>query len=157
MISSLHRAHPFLLPRYYFLSRLQSDPESLKHLLPIMHYLGSLFAPDTPSSDLRAVAMKEIELPNLPPNGFTVQTLLLTAIAVHSQDDFVTSRVILDKAIYLALDLRMNSRTFANMERDPVMAESWRRTYWFLYLTDAYFAAIRRAPNFMYVKNSLEF
>ncbi|KUJ24551.1 uncharacterized protein LY89DRAFT_679662 [Mollisia scopiformis] len=147
--SSFHKAHPFLLPRYYFLSRLQSDPESLKHLLPIMHYLGSLFLPDMASSELRAAALREIELVNLPPNGFTVQALLLTAIAVHSQDELVHARAILDKAIYLALDLRMNSRTFANMERDPVMAESWRRTYWFLYMTDALFAAIRRAPNFL--------
>lgn len=147
--SCFHKAHPFLLPQYYFLNRLQSDPESLKHLLPIMHYLGSLFAPDMTTSNLRADAMKEIEIPNLPPNGFTVQALLLTAIACHSQDELVQARAILDRAMYLALDLRMNSRTFANMERDPVMAESWRRTYWSLYLTDAMFAEIRRAPNFM--------
>lgn len=101
-----------------------------------------------PSSDLRRSAIKEIEDPNLPRNGFTVQALLLTAIAVHAQDDLIQARDILDKAISLALELRMNSRTFASMEQDPVIAESWRRTYWFMYGTDAIFAAIRRASNF---------
>lgn len=105
-----------------------------------------------PSSDLRRAAIKEIEDPNLPSNGFTVQVLLLTAIAVHGQDELAQARAVLDKAIYLALELRMNSRTFATTERDPVMAESWRRTYWFLYATDAIFAGIRKASNFMYAK-----
>ena len=92
---------------------------------------------------------------NLPPNGFTVQALLLAAIALHSQDDMVRSRAILDRAIYLALKIRMNSRTFANMERDPVLAESWRRTYWFMYVTDAKFAAFRNATHFMYAGSRL--
>jgi hypothetical protein len=114
-----------------------------------MRYIGSLFAQDLPSEEMKEAAMKVIDDPTLPPNGFTVQALLLTAIAVHSQDDMLKSRTILDRAIYLALDLRMNSRTFANMERDPVLAESWRRTYWFLYVTDAMFAGIRRATSFL--------
>ena len=61
------------------------------------------------------------------------------------------ARLTLDRAIYMALEIRMNSRTFANMERDPVLAESWRRTYWSLYITDAMFAGTRRAPSFMSV------
>lgn len=147
--SSFHKAHPFLLPRYYLHNRLQSDPESLKYLFPIMQWIGSMFSTDIPSAELRDTAMNQLEMANLPPNGFTVQALLLAAIAVHSQDDLVKSRAILDRAIYLALEIRMNSRTFANMERDPVLAESWRRTYWYLYITDAMFAGYRKATHFM--------
>ncbi|CZT04495.1 uncharacterized protein RCO7_10424 [Rhynchosporium graminicola] len=147
--SSFHNAHPFLLPRYYFQSRLQSDPESLRFLCPVMQWIASVYSPDVSSAELRDNAMTQIELANLPPNGFTVQALLLAAIATHSQNDMAKSRAILDRAIYLALEIRMNSRTFANMERDPVMAESWRRTYWFLYITDAKFAAFRNATHFM--------
>jgi hypothetical protein len=108
-----------------------------------------MYSSDTPSAELREIAMNQIEMANLPPNGFAVQTLLLAAIATHSQGDMIRSREILDRAIYLALEIRMNSRTFANMERDPVLAESWRRTYWFLYITDAKFAAFRNATHFM--------
>jgi hypothetical protein len=92
--------------------------------------------------------MSQLDIPNLPPNGFTVQMLLLTAIAVHCDGELENGRAILDRAIYLALDLRMQSRAFATMERDPVLAESWRRTFWGLYISDAYFATTRRAPMF---------
>ncbi|PVH87129.1 hypothetical protein DL98DRAFT_509999 [Cadophora sp. DSE1049] len=147
--SSFHKAHPILLPRYYFHNRIQSDPESLKFLFTVMKWIGSMYSSDIPSAELRDTAMNQIEMANLPPNGFTVQALLLAAIALHSQDDMIKSRAILDRAIYLALEIRMNSRTFANMERDPVLAESWRRTYWFMYVTDAKFAAFRNATHFM--------
>jgi len=114
-----------------------------------MQYIGSLYAPDISSSELRDMALSQLDFPNLPPNGFTVIALMLTAIATHSEDDSGQGRAILDRAIYMALEIRMNSRTFANMERDPVLAESWRRTYWGLYITDATFAGITRAPSFM--------
>jgi hypothetical protein len=92
--------------------------------------------------------MTQLDISNLPPNGFTVQMLLLTAIAVHCDGELEQGRAILDRAISLALELRMHSRAFATMERDPVLAESWRRTFWSLYISDAYFATMRRAPMF---------
>ena len=155
-ISFFHKAHPYLLPQYHFRNRLHSDPESLKHLLPVMQYVGSLYALEVSSIELHAAAMSQLDVPNLPPNGFTVQMLLLTAIAVHCDGELEQGRAILDRAIYLALDLRMQSRAFATMERDPVLAESWRRTFWSLYISDAYFAAMRRAPMFTYVNIFLE-
>jgi hypothetical protein len=113
-----------------------------------MQYIGSLYASEVSSTELHAAVMSQLDIPNLPPNGFTVQMLLLTAIAVHCDGELENGRAILDRAIYLALDLRMQSRAFATMERDPVLAESWRRTFWGLYISDAYFATTRRAPMF---------
>jgi Fungal specific transcription factor domain len=120
-----------------------------------MQYLGSLYASEVSSTELHAVVMSQLDIPNLPPNGFTVQMLLLTAIAVHCDGELEEGRAILDRAIYLALEIRMNSRAFATMERDPVLAESWRRTFWGLYISDAYFATMRRAPMFTYVRSIL--
>jgi len=114
-----------------------------------MLYIGSLYAPEISSLELRDTALKLLDSPNLPPNGFTVLALLLAGIASHCEDEFGQCQAILDRAVYLALEIRMNSRTFANMERDPVLAESWRRTYWGLYLTEATIAGIRRAPSFL--------
>lgn len=114
-----------------------------------MQYIGSLYAPEISSTDLRDLALQQLDSPNLPPNGFTVLALMLASIALHCEDDFGRGRSILDRAIYMALEIRMNSRTFANMERDPVLAESWRRTYWGLYLTEATIAGIMRAPTFL--------
>jgi hypothetical protein len=121
-------------------------------VLPVVKYIGSLFAPDISSDEFREAAVKQLELSNLPPNGFTIQTLLLMTLATFGEDQLDQSRCILDRAIYIALEIQMNSRVFANMERDPVMGESWRRTYWFLYITDAFFGARKRTPNFMSVR-----
>lgn len=116
-----------------------------------MQYIGSLFAQDFSSSELKDVAFNQLDIPGMPPNGFTVQGLLLIAISMHAEDEMERARITLDRAIYIALEIRMNSRTFSNMERDPVLAESWRRTYWGLYVTDAMFARSRRAPHFLSV------
>lgn len=153
-LSFFHKAHPYVLPRYYFLARRDSDPDSLRYLLPMMQYVGSLYAQDFSSSELRAIAFNQLDMPGIPPNGFTVQALLLMAISMHAEDEIEHARITLDRAIYMALEIRMNSRTFANMEREPVLAESWRRTYWGLYVTDAMFAGTGRAPSFMSVSIS---
>jgi hypothetical protein len=92
-------------------------------------YIGSLFAPDISSDEFREAAVRQLELSDVPPNGFTVQTLLRMTIAVYGKGNLDQSRAILDRAIFLALEIQMNSRVFANMERDPVMGESWKRTY----------------------------
>jgi len=147
--SFFHKSHPYVLPRYYFLARLESDPESLKYLFPVVQYIGSLYAPDISSSELREIALSQLDSPSLPPNGFTVLALLLMAIAMHGEDEFDQRRAMLDRAIYMALEIRMNSRTFANMERNPVLAESWRRTFWGLYITDAWVAGMTQAPSFL--------
>ncbi|KAG0651387.1 Zinc finger transcription factor 37 [Hyphodiscus hymeniophilus] len=147
--SFFHKAHPFVVPRYCLLARLDSDPGSLKYLLPVMNYIGSLYAQDFSTSKFRDIAYNQLEVPGMPPNGFTVQALLLAAIVMQAEDEIERARMVLDRAIYMALEIRMNSRTFANMERDPVLAESWRRTYWGLYAIDAMFAGSRRAPSFI--------
>ena len=122
-----------------------------------MQYIGSLYARDFSSSELRDIAFSQLDIPGLPPNGFSVLALLLAAIAMHAEDEMERARITLDRAIYMALEIRMNSRTFANMERDPVLAESWRRTYWGLYVIDTMFAGSRRAPSFMFVLLSSPF
>ena len=114
-----------------------------------MQYIGSIYAPDTSSSDLRDIALNQLNFPGVPPNGFMVLTLMLMGVAMYCEDEFGQGRSLLDRAICMALDIGMNSRTFANMERDPVLAESWRRVYWGLYITDATIAGISRAPTFL--------
>ncbi|TGO50409.1 hypothetical protein BCON_0184g00140 [Botryotinia convoluta] len=144
-----HKAHPYIMPKPHFLSRLESDPDSLNNLLSVMQYIGSLYAPDLPSAEFRAIAVSQLDLVSLPQNGFSVQTLLLLAIAVHAEDERQQARAILDRNICMALELGMNHRAFAEMERDPVLAESWRRTFWGLYVLDGVFSGIARASSFI--------
>jgi hypothetical protein len=65
-------------------------------------YIGSLFATDISSDEFREAAVRQLELSDAPPNGFTVQTLLLMTVAVCVEDNLDQSRAILDKAIFLS-------------------------------------------------------
>jgi hypothetical protein len=131
------------------MARMETDPDSMQHLSAMVQWIGSLYAEDTSSTRLREIALGQLDHMMLPPNGLTVQTALLAAIAVSSEDDKQYGRVILNRAIFLALEIRMNSREFANMERDPVLAESWRRTWWGLYVIDSCFAGLSSGPLFL--------
>ncbi|APA09594.1 hypothetical protein sscle_05g043640 [Sclerotinia sclerotiorum 1980 UF-70] len=144
-----HKAHPYIIPKPHFLGRLKSDPDSLDNLLPVMQYIGSLYAPDLPSAEFRAIALSQLDLPSLPQNGFSVQALLLLAIAIHAEDERGKARAILDRDICMALEIGMNHQNFAGLERDSVLAESWRRTYWGLYVLDGIFSGIACASCFI--------
>jgi hypothetical protein len=79
---------------------------------------------------------------------FTVQALILFAIAQHHQDLRLEARNVLDLAILIALELEMNKQDFAHVhgEGDPVLQESWRRTWYILSITDQHFAIVMNSP-----------
>jgi hypothetical protein len=58
------------------------------------------------------------------------------------------ARKTLDLAILIALELDMNKRDFARIhgEGDPVLEESWRRTWYILSITDQHFAIVVNCP-----------
>lgn len=145
-----HDAHPYVLPRTFLNQRLQTDIASLQHVLPVLEFIGSLFDQGSDKSSMQERAENPLLVDSLPANGFSVQALLTFAIAVHSCDEFTNARGILDRAIRMALSINMNSEAFAtsNGEGSAVLAESWRRTWWFLFLTDSIFAGIRHCPSF---------
>jgi hypothetical protein len=62
--------------------------------------------------------VRQLELSDAPPSGFTVQTLLLMTIAVYGEGNLDQSRAILDRAIFQALEIQMNSR----------VSPTWRET-----------------------------
>lgn len=145
-----HDAHPIVLPRQFLNRRLEVNKASLQHLLPVMEFIGSLFAAN-PSKEIQRVRAESIlSSDNLPVTGFTVQALLIFAIAVHASNQFVRAREILDRGIQIALEINMQSKSFAtaNAQGCSVLEESWRRTWWFLYVTDGIFAGIRHCLTF---------
>ena len=139
-----HHAHPFLMPKKFLCSKLRKDPESLEHLFPVLEYIGSIYMPEVPTDPLLQRAHDLLNSINLPFNGFTVQALLLLALALHCSDEYKIAEQYLDRAIDIALTIGMNRQCFAvqSGEGDLVLQESWRRTWWSLYLIDAIFAAI---------------
>ncbi|OBT83311.1 hypothetical protein VE02_07963 [Pseudogymnoascus sp. 03VT05] len=145
-----HDSHPYVLPRKFLNQRLQTNNASLQHVLPVLEFIGSLFDQGSDRSYMQERAESPLLADSLPANGFSVQALLTFAIAVHSCDEFTNARGILDHAIRMALSINMNSEAFAtsNGEGSAVLVESWRRTWWLLYLTDSIFAGIRNCPSF---------
>lgn len=77
-----------------------------------------------------------------PITGFDVQALLLYSIAVYWSNDPDHGTVLLDEAIQMAVELGMNRKEFPvqHGNNNPVLEESWRRTWWLLYITDAHIA-----------------
>ncbi|KIN00207.1 hypothetical protein OIDMADRAFT_164438 [Oidiodendron maius Zn] len=148
--ASFHDSHPIILPRKFFEQRLQTNRHSLVQLLLVMEFIGSLFASKASKEDSRLQVENMLQSDDLPESGFTVQALQLYAIAIHSCDEFEHARAILDRAIQMAVQIGMRSSSFAivNGEGSAVLEESWRRTWWMLFIVDGSFAAIRHCSAF---------
>lgn len=71
-----------------------------------------------------------------------VQCRALYSIALFWYGHTAESEREMDIATRLALDLGMFRREFAteNAAGDPLLKECWRRTWWTLYIVDAYYA-----------------
>lgn len=138
-----HNAHPIVLPRNHLVTLLQSDPDSFECLIPVLEYIGSIYLPNISSSPFQQAAQEKLDV-ELPNTAVSVQALLLFALARHCCDELEIANRYADRAIEIALYIRMNTQRFAteNGESNPVLEESWRRTWWTLYCVDALFIAI---------------
>ncbi|XP_044717710.1 C6 zinc finger domain-containing protein [Hirsutella rhossiliensis] len=112
------KGHPFVLPRPHLMCQYDGDPATVASLAVIMNLIGSLYVHDGRSGMYRQDAERVLQK-QMPSNGFSVQALLLFALVSEWSG-----------------------------ERDAVLEESWRRTWWELYVVDALFAGIRHWPTF---------
>ncbi|TVY43791.1 hypothetical protein LSUB1_G003475 [Lachnellula subtilissima] len=144
-----HDAHPVALPRKKLLSRMQNDPGTLELLIPVLEYIGAIYTPGVCTATFRQKAHEKLTASEIPFSGYSVQALALFAIAIHCSDEYKAAEYYLDRATDIALSIEMHREGFAvnNSECDPVLAESWRRTWWVLYGTDSLFAATSHYPT----------
>lgn len=149
-----HPSHPFVLPQKAFRVRMMHSAESssLGQLANVMRYIGSFYRESSPQSkeyeglvDGRFVNESVVGSVGGVVDGFTVQATLLLALAKSMCDDITGASELLALAIAQATSIGMNTSDFANSAAglDPVLAESWRRTWWMIYLVDTNFAIIR--------------
>jgi hypothetical protein len=125
------------------------DPASVANVIKAIVFIGSLYMLD-PTSQSHRVDLETAALNDLPPNGFNVQCLLLFAAALEWSGEQDYGRIMLDRAKSMALDIGMQSREFAaaNGLGCAALEESWRRTWWELYIIDSIFAGIRHLSTF---------
>ncbi|KAF2500151.1 hypothetical protein BU16DRAFT_452958 [Lophium mytilinum] len=145
-----HAGHPFLLPQQFFTQRLQSGAQDMKILEAVVQYVGSRYAPWATSEVYRRKAESALAASEHEATPFRVQALLLFSITNHYCSEWGMGSTILETAISLALALGMNTHEFSGQygEGSPVLEESWRRTFWSLYVTEQHYAVVKRIISF---------
>lgn len=117
---------------------MERDAESLDYVITMINAIGSCYSRQH----------LDVFLPlDMSPSVFNVQALILRALFAewNGEDDAAD---ILQRGKEMALKIGLNKRNFTEMERNPVLDETWRRTWWELYIVDAFFAGIRHLPTF---------
>lgn len=145
-----HNAHPWVLPRPRLEQLIQTHREQVQGLLTVIDFIGSTFGSKGQSGRLREIAISTMTAQDVPKSAFTVQALLILAVGVHCCTDFQLARETLDRGIDIALEIGMHQQSFAitNGNGDPVLEESWRRTWWGMFVVEGTIEAIRRTYKF---------
>lgn len=143
-------AVPVTLPLHYLTLRRLDGNHCMENVILVLQWIGSIYAPWTPSEPYYTAACQALKKSEFPRNPWSVQALMLLSIAEYHWDLRPESRKTADTAIELALELQMNSKEFAQAygEGNPVLEESWRRTYYFLPLLDQHLAVVVNSPFF---------
>ena len=139
---------PVVLPLHYLQARRLHENHGMTTLLSVLEWIGSIYAPWTPSEPYQMTALEAVTSPDLAHTPFNVQALLLFALAEFHSISRAEARKHVDKAITIALELRMNERDFARAYGDgsAVLEECWRRTFYVLYIVDQNFALVTNTP-----------
>lgn len=145
---NFHGSHPFIIPWKAVNSPLCQYLPS--YLLLTMRYIGSHYHPNQAFRDIYQRSVYSALSSDASRTGFKVQGMLLIAIADHVHGYEERAVQTLQAAVKLALELQMNRESFAcnNSGGNAVLEESWRRTYWELYVASGLFAAFRQQKGF---------
>ena len=138
--SNFYNAHPFVIPQKLYRQKPALLPPILK---TVILFVGSHFIPGFSQDKLRNAAAN-ITSDRIPADGFKVQGLLLFGMSLFARCEQELALAIIDQAIDLALNLGMNSRNFAITHGmgSSVIEESWRRTWWELYMVDGILSSL---------------
>lgn len=151
---NFHKFHPFLLPRnrliqLYKDATIQLD---LTPLIAVMRLVGHVYAAQELLPQLKDHAEACIQQTS-PTNPILVQCRLLYSVVLFWHNYKAEANHEIRTAVKLAVDLKMFRREFASDygAGDPVLMESWRRTWWMLYIVDGYYAGTLGTMNFAVV------
>lgn len=142
-------AHPFVLPQGHF-ARFKNN--SMQVVVATMRWIGSLYL-DThvgARDGLYEEAHRLIYSPSTPRDGFLVQAMMLLLVALDGCSQQRKAVQVLEDAEQLALEIGLHSREFASRHgcNVPALEESWRRTWWDLYIIDGMIAGVHRVTSF---------
>jgi hypothetical protein len=142
--SFFHPAHPFLLPQVSMVEQL-NDPKYRLLELAIL-YIGSFYVVTGSTSVHEQELVAALQQAPLLGNKdvIVVQALLLCAIGMHMNDMERESAHVLSTAIAMAYEIGLCQKLYATVHARPgtLMEESYRRTFWELYVVDGLFAGV---------------
>lgn len=148
---NFHKFHPFLLPRNSLIRLLKDANMQLDFapLIAVIRLVGHIYAAQELSSQLKDHAEACIRQTS-PRNPILVQCRLLYSVVLFWHNYKAEANHEIRTAVKLAVDLKMFRREFASDygAGDPVLMESWRRTWWMLYIVDGYYAGTLGTMNF---------
>jgi len=115
-----------------------------------MRYVGSFYIAQAPTAALALEAERGVYDAKCPQDGYRVQALLILAIGLDGYTFQEKALQILMDAQNLALDIGMNARDFASLNSNgsDVLEESWRRTWWELFVVDGMIAGVHQRSSF---------
>ena len=143
-------SHPFLPPHRQLEEHVSGSGGT--SLIPVINYIGSIYT-RARNDEVQTLDPPQ-QLEDYPQNGFTVQALILLAISSHMSNIPTRAQTFLHRATDTALAIGMNRHDFATRQGrgNRAMEESWRRTWWELYILDVMFAGLNQTSN-MRLKN----
>jgi hypothetical protein len=138
-------SHSFILPRKRVVELFKE--RRAPHLELAIKYIGSCFIPSAPTQMFKEALNRMLFHQNAPKDGFSVQAMMLFAVGLHANNEPDKAGQV---AINLALEIGLNRAEFAilNGSGDRVMEESWKRTWWSLFVINGLFAGVNPSITF---------
>jgi hypothetical protein len=122
----------------------------MKPLEAAMRYVGSFYIAQAPTPALGQEAESSVYADDCAQDGFRVQALLILVLGLDGYTYQEKALRILEDAQNLALEIGMNNLNFAYMNGNGshVLEESWRRTWWELFVVDGMIAGVHQRSSF---------
>ncbi|GAB1197819.1 hypothetical protein APSETT444_007122 [Aspergillus pseudonomiae] len=139
-----HVAHPILVP-----STLYKDRDYPPFLQLVVEFVGSHYLPSGPRQQLKDKVDAALES-NPDRSPCMVQAWLIYSIALYARGERQNAQQAFSQSAEIAFELGMHRGDFASSvhpERS-VEAESMRRTWWELYITDIFMAVPLKTITF---------
>ncbi|RYP47375.1 hypothetical protein DL768_006543 [Monosporascus sp. mg162] len=125
---------------------------NLEHLIAAMKWVGSLYIDAGPTrASFFDEAVRLIYAPDVIKDGFLVQAMSIVLIGLDGSREQERAREILSDVERLAVEIGLYTRAYATVHGagNPILEESWRRTWWDLLIVDGMVAGVHRATNFL--------
>ncbi|KAI5863296.1 hypothetical protein GGS23DRAFT_604915 [Durotheca rogersii] len=142
--------HPSVLPKEHLLK--MAKEKDLAHLLAAMRWVGSLYIDVGPArATYFEEAMRLVYAQDVVRDGYLVQAMVILLIGLDGSCQQEKAREILSHVERIAIEIGLYTRAFATLHGGgvPRVEESWRRTWWDLFVVDGMVAGVHRQTNFL--------